>query len=515
MKNKNFIINLICQLIVFVSNMAINFFLTPYVLEKLGTEAYGFIGLINNFVSYISIITIALNSMAGRYITVSYHKGKKEEAEEYYSSVFFANVVLSGVVFLAMLILIFNVSKWLNIPEALLSDVRITIVLSCVNTIISLIAVVYGIAAFIKNKLYKNSLTQMIAAVVRVCVMVVAFVLFEAHMWYYALVAIVATLITMLLQMRLTSSLCPELVVNVQKLQWGKVAQIVKSGVWVSIESFNKVLQTGLDLLISNLFVNASATGLLSVAKTVPSVLTQITSTIASVFNPELAKLYAENKIEELKNSFLFTIRVLSLIMVVPLVGFIVFGKEFYSLWLPERSLEDIKLIQTLSVLTVLPLLVNAYVEGLYYANTLMNKIKGSVLISFGFSLASILTEIVLLNVTPINQLFIIAGTSSVFLVVRYIVVTPLYSAYVLKLPMLIFYPSLIKAILVSVFVFGGFLLVEQNIIISSWIDFIICFGGCGIAGYIFVFLVLLNHQEKMKLIHVIKIRGKNEKNSL
>ena len=515
MKNKNFIINLLCQLIVFGSNMAINFFLTPYVLEKLGTEAYGFIGLINNFVSYISIITIALNSLAGRYITLSYHKGKIKEAEEYYSSVFFANIVLSIVVFFVMIALTFNISKWLNIPDELLTDVQITIILSSINTIISLIAVVYGIAAFIKNKLYKNSLAQMAGAVVRVCIIVLSFVFFEAHMWYYALAAIGAAIITMLIQVKVTSSLCPEFVVDIKLLHWRKVTQIVKSGIWVSVESFNKILQTGLDLLISNIFVNAGATGLLSVAKTVPNVLTQITSTITSVFNPELARLYAENKIDELKRSFLFTIRALSLIMIVPLVGFIVFGKSFYSLWLPERTLEEINLIQTLSVLTVFPLLINAYVEGLYYANTLTNKIKGSVLISLGFSIMSILTEIVLLNITLINPLYIIAGTSSAFLAIRYIVVTPLYSAYILKMPLLTFYPSLIKAFLVSLVVFAGFRVIEHNVIINSWGSFLVCCGCSGVIGYLLVFLVLLDRQEKRKFIQIMRRRGKNEKNSL
>ena len=515
MKHKNFAINLICQLSLFVSNIVINFFLTPYILEKLGTEAYGFIGLINNFVSYIGIITIALNSMAGRYIALSYYRGKTEEAEKYYSSVFFANIVLSGIVFLIMIILLCNISKWLHVPNELLLDVNITVVFSCINTIISLIAVVYGVAAFIKNKLYKNALSQAIAAFVKVIVIVIAFIFFEAHIWYYPFSAIVASIVTMVLQIRITALLCPELTISIKKLQWCKVMRIIKSGVWVSVESFNKVLQTGLDLLISNLFINARAVGVLSVSKTIPSVLTQITSTIASVFNPELAKLYAQNKIDDLKNAFLFTIRILSFIMIVPIIGFIVFGKEFYFLWLPERNLEEIKLIQSLSVLTVLPLLVNAYVEGLYFANTLTNKIKGSVLISLVFSVTSIFVEIIFLNYTSFNPLYIIAGTSSAFLVIRYIIVTPLYGAYVLKVPLWTFYPSLIKAIIISMLVFIGFSIIEQISIINSWIDFLICCGISGILGYIFVFLVLFNRREKSKLIDIIKKGGKNAKNRL
>lgn len=278
-----------------------------------------------------------------------------------------------------------------------------------------------------------------------------------------------------------------------------KISEIIKSGVWVSVESFNKILQTGLDLLISNVFVGVGATGLLSIAKTIPNVLTQVTSTIAGVFNPELARLYAENRMDDLKSEFLFTVRMLSFIMIVPLVGFIIFGREFYTLWLPQYSNEEVSLIQKLSVLTVLPLLVNAYVEGLYYANTLTNKIKGSVLISLGFSVGGIATELVLLNYTTIEPLFLIAGTSSVFLMIRYMAVTPLYSAYVLGLPLLTFYPVLIRTITVSGFIGCVFFIVEYTVPINSWFQLILCCGICGIIGYLFVLLTLLSRQERKK----------------
>lgn len=59
-------INLIASLVSFGINLAINFFLTPYLIRTLGTESYGFIGLANDFVQYAGIITSALNVMAGR-----------------------------------------------------------------------------------------------------------------------------------------------------------------------------------------------------------------------------------------------------------------------------------------------------------------------------------------------------------------------------------------------------------------------------------------------------------------
>ena len=87
--NRGFLVNLVAQMMVFATNLIISFFFTPIVLNKLGNEAYGFVGLVNNFVSYISVITVALNSLAGRFITLSYHRHDEKNVREYFSSVFF------------------------------------------------------------------------------------------------------------------------------------------------------------------------------------------------------------------------------------------------------------------------------------------------------------------------------------------------------------------------------------------------------------------------------------------
>ena len=62
------------QIVAFVVNFAINFFLTPFILDNVGREAYGFVSLGNNFVNYASLASAALNSMAGRFISIRIQK---------------------------------------------------------------------------------------------------------------------------------------------------------------------------------------------------------------------------------------------------------------------------------------------------------------------------------------------------------------------------------------------------------------------------------------------------------
>ena len=505
--NKRFILNLIAQAVVFCINLIINVFLTPYIIQNLGMEAYGFIGLVNNFVSYLSVVTVALNSLAGRFITLAYYKKEEDRVQQYYTSVFLANVFLGGLIFGLSIVLCVYIHHLINVPVNLVFDLRITIILAFLNAAISLVSVVFSVSTFIKNKLYYTSLAQMLGHMLRLTIILSAFAFFTAHMWYYSIGAIGYGILVLALNMLCAHKLLPELKIRISYFNLKRILEIVKSGIWTSLESLNKLLQTGLDLLITNIFISAAAMGLFSVAKQIPLVLTQIPQLIASIFNPELAKLYAEKKKDELVKNLLFTIKFLSFIMIVPLIGFVVFGQEFYSLWLPSKSEEEVKTIQILSILTILPLLANAYVEGLYYANTLTNKIKGSVLITFGFSVASITTEFILLVCTQFEPLIVIAGTSSVFMLVRNIVVTPSYCSHVLNVPKTVFYKPLAKSIVVSICILGVFLCIHHFFIIRSWKSFFVVCGFSALVGYAFAWSILLDKEKRKKALKILRRR--------
>lgn len=66
-KNNQLAINKTASMLTSVVGLGIQFFLTPYIVKSLGADAYGFIGLSSNILSYTGLITIALNSMASRF----------------------------------------------------------------------------------------------------------------------------------------------------------------------------------------------------------------------------------------------------------------------------------------------------------------------------------------------------------------------------------------------------------------------------------------------------------------
>ena len=83
MSKKYMFINLFSQLVAFGVSFIISFFITPKIIGAVGKETYGFWGLANNFAGYVTVITAALNALAGRFVTISIHRNNVQEANEY------------------------------------------------------------------------------------------------------------------------------------------------------------------------------------------------------------------------------------------------------------------------------------------------------------------------------------------------------------------------------------------------------------------------------------------------
>lgn len=81
---------------------------------------------------------------------------------------------------------------------------------------------------------------------------------------------------------------------------------------------------------------------------------------------------------------------------------------------------------------------------------------------------------------------------------------TPLYCAYVLKLPKMTFYPALIKSVAISCVIYVLFEGVRRVVIIGSWFKFLFVCAGVGILGYVLVLILLFNKDERKKVLQMV-----------
>ena len=177
-------INMFASLIAFIVGLGVRFFLTPYIVSTLGAEAYGFIGLSLNILSYTSLITIALNSMAGRFVTIRYVEKDFTVANQYFSSVYYSNLILAAIILLMGTGVVLFLEHLIEIPASLVIDVKFLFILLLLNTIINLVMEVWCGATFIKNRLDLSNIRNIIGNLLNACILVSLFSFFTPHIWY-------------------------------------------------------------------------------------------------------------------------------------------------------------------------------------------------------------------------------------------------------------------------------------------------------------------------------------------
>lgn len=470
--NKQLVINMVAALVAFAANMAINFFLSPFVVNKLGVEAYGFWGLSNNIITYASLITVALNAMAGRFIAISYQKGDLADANKYFSSVFFSNIILSLIFLIILVFCIFYIDSLFDVPDHLVLDVKILFAASFLSAIVGLLMNVYSIATFIKNRLELSSIQNVISNVIRAGLLFSMFSLFPPHLWYYGVTGVVVSAYFGLTNWRFTKMLTPELSLSIQNYDWTKVVELLKSGVWNLISRLGSILEHGFDLLLANIFIGATAMGVFSLTRVVPVLILSMFQMMAGVFSPILTKYYANDEMDALKAELNKSIRILGFFTTIPISILYVYGDVFYSLWQPTQPSQTLFLI---TILGTIGLAVAMPLESLWGIFTLTNKLKYSTLTVLANSVLVFLTVIILLNVVDDKQsmLYVLAASASLWGTIRSLTFLPMYGAYCLKLPIFTFYPVIFKSLMsISVTLAIGFLL-RTLMLPVNWIGFI------------------------------------------
>lgn len=504
---KQMSINLIATVIAFGVNVGINFLLTPYLVKSLGTEAYGFIGIANNFVQYATIITAALNSMSGRFISIAYHNGDKEKASKLFSSVLIADLFLAAVLLAGTSVLTLYIDSILNVPAELVTSVKITFGITFLTFVVSVVTAIFTTAAFVKNRIDINSVRDIISNLIKVALVVALFTFLPPQLYYIALATLGSGLFLLAANVTVKKKILPDVEISFKKFEFGLVKILLTSGVWLSFSQLCNVLMSGLDLLICNIALGATVTGLLSIAKTVPNCIGNLITTVANIFTPHYTILYAKNNIKELVKEVKFTSKLSSFITTVPITGFIVFGYEFYTLWQPTKSPGEILTIQVLSILTCLMFLFTCHTQCLMMLYTVCNKLTVPVFVNFGIGIMS--TAIVLgclyfLNLGS-DGVYLIAGVSSLLMSLRALVFMPVYSAKILKQKWHTFYSCILRGILTFLAVGGLFWFIKQFFPLNNWGSFVLTCLFSGIAGYILSIPLMFNKNELIKLKYALK----------
>ena len=292
-EKKKTLVSLITAAVSFVFSSLISFFLSKYLVKELGEEANGFAQLANNFVTVASLVSISLNSMAGRFVTVSYHSGKKNDSCKYYSSVLIGNVVIVVVLFVPALFCVLKLNDMINIDTANVLHVKILFACVFLNFFVTQFVSVLSIAFFVKNTQYLQNVLNMLFKILYAVGLMFVFSVLPARLYYVSLVGLFMTLLLIPCYLYFKKKLVLDVGFSLKSFDIGYIKTMLISGFWNTLTQCGNILMNEFDLLISDLFVGPGKMGVLAIAKTVPTFISGLGVSVNSSFAPNLTISFA------------------------------------------------------------------------------------------------------------------------------------------------------------------------------------------------------------------------------
>lgn len=511
-QKKQFYINFLGQLLYTAVNLSINFFLVPKIINNINATAYGFISLSTDFVNYIGLITVALNALSSRFIIINYHKKEYKKANEYFNSTLFANLTIGGVIAIGSVFFITFIDRILNIPVDLVNDVRILFTMVIMNFLTGMTLSVFQVSTNISNKLYLNNIVNIVSQIIRCIILFTAYTYLPMNIWYIGLSQFVCAIIYNTSSYIFCKKLTPEIKISPKFVHIKKCVELTKNGIWSLISTISSMLTNGLDLLITNLLVGSASMGILSIPRSIYSVICTLFESLAITFNPKIIYNVAKENIKDLQYQLVFSYKFLSMFSNTIIATFIILGMNFFELWVPSQDANVLALIAKISVLD---LIISMPMQSFNHIYTAFNKIKFPAVVSILFSVATLIVEFIGLSLTKSNiiKLLFISSTSSFFLGLKYLTFTPIYSAKLLNLKKTYFYPIIFRNLIAFIISLSFEYLLFNFISIESWFTFFVACLFVAPVALIITFLINFNKDEKMRVIKLFQSLLKKTKN--
>ncbi|MFA7637573.1 MAG: hypothetical protein WCX81_07400, partial [Monoglobales bacterium] len=148
---KKSFLNLTFNFLSMAVSMGLSFWITPFIINTMGAESYGFVPLSQQLINYLTVITVSITSISGRFFTIAKKQENLSLAQEYFSSALCGGIVGSLILSTVLVPCSLYIDRILNIPAYLVGDVRLSFLLYGGIFLLSFITSIFNVGAFSNN----------------------------------------------------------------------------------------------------------------------------------------------------------------------------------------------------------------------------------------------------------------------------------------------------------------------------------------------------------------------------
>ena len=467
---KQFLPNLMANGGIFVLNVLIGMWYTPYLIRHLGVAVYGLVPLANSLTSYLSLITLSLNGAAGRFLTIDLEKGDDISANRTFNTVLLGNLGLVIIALPLVIVLVLNVQRWFDIPAGQEMYAQYLLAATLVAYLLTMVRSSFSVSSWARNRFDLRNIIIAIYQLTRVAIVVGIFRLTQPLLWHVGLGIFGAAVVGLIGDVLLWRKLTPQLQVRPTAFDRSRVRELFGMGGWLVVNQVGTLLFLNVDLIVANTLLGAEIAGGYGSVLLFSTLLRRLAQTASTVLTPTVLAKYARGDMQAVNRISQQAVRFLGLVMALPIGLLCGFAAPLLTLWLGH----EFQNLSWLLVALTAHLSVNLAVLPLFGINVAFNKVRvpGIVTLVMGACNVGLAVLFVKLGWGAIG----IAAAGALVLTLKNAFFTPVYAAYIQKLPWWTFVTAMLPAPIANLIIAGLVYAIIQVLTIRSW--FVL--GGIG-----------------------------------
>jgi O-antigen/teichoic acid export membrane protein len=360
-------------------NIAVGFFLSPFILHHLGDEAFGLWILVFSLTGYYGIFDFGIRSSLVRYVSKFQATGDKDQLARLVNTSFFTYSCLGLFLLVPTTLGGLYVDRLFHVSPSILKDARILFLMVGYSLALGFPlgisgGILEGLQAF-----YLINWTNIVSTLVRAVLIV--------YVLHHGMGLISVALITVSLPL-ITAAVRVVIAQKWLAIPYGwkyvdreSLRQVINYGAVTFVIIVAAQLRFKTDAVIIGTFLSAAAITHFSIGARLVDYAGEMVSSLAQVFTPMSSHFHATGDYNQLRRIFITGNRACAMVMFPMTATLIVMGKSVIEVWVGQRY-----------VSSYIVLLIVLIPTTLYHAQSTSNRIL------FGMSLHKSLAYIVLME---------------------------------------------------------------------------------------------------------------------
>lgn len=334
----------------------VNLFISRLVLDTLGVSDYGIYNVVGGFVTLFSLLSGALSNSISRFITFELGKGDLSELKKVFSTSVMVQVMIS----LAIGLLIEVVGVWflnykLQIPEDRMLAANWVLQCSVITFILNLVSVPYNGCIIAHERMTAFAYISIFEVFLKLSSVLLLYLSYTDNLILYSVLLTLSALIVRLIYGIYCKKNFEECTTN-YTLEKRLVKKMFSLASWNMLGSGAGMLNDQGTNIMMNLFFGVTVNAAKGIAMQVNAAVQQFAASFITALNPQLTKLYSQERVEDLQKLLHAGIKYSYFLMYLIALPVLIEAPFILQLWLkivPEYTSLFVRLTILIALATV------------------------------------------------------------------------------------------------------------------------------------------------------------------